>query len=381
MKKGRLIKRIFISFLLAVVAFSSAAFFVVVGFPTAKTRLNGDAFEFVSKLGVGMNLGNALEAFGDADNGFEFETGWGNAKVTAQTAAALSSAGFGIVRIPVTWAQHIGAAPDYTIQAAWLGRVREVVDYFIDEGMYVIINMHHDDYYWYIPDKKHEAATALEYKALWGQIAEEFKDYDEHLIFEAFNEPRVTGSLTEWSGGTVSARGAVNRLNQKFVDTVRASGGNNPSRYLIVPSYAASIEKIAVNGLTVPNDGRLIAAFHSYIPRAFSTDYDMGTTVWTAKHKKELEKKFALIDKLFIQKGVPVIFDEFAAYDKNNTEERAKFAYDFVTEAQKYNIPCLWWDNGTNLTYTADNAYGIFDRNTNTFTYPTIVDAIIRAAK
>jgi endoglucanase len=355
--------------------FLSARYFGVFLFQNEKR--NGQiAFEFVKTLGTGINLAHAFEAF-EKHEGGDYETAWGNPAVTKEVIDAIADAGFSSVRIPVTWAVRTGGAPEYTIDAAFFQRIGEVVDWVIGAGMIAVVNMHHDDFFWYIPDSKHENQVSVQYEKMWLQIAAYFKDYGQALAFEAFNEPRVIGSATEWSGGTVFTRNVLNRLNKIFINAVRTSGGQNTTRFLFIPTYGGSSEGNAVRGLLVQkNDVRLIVAVHYYKPRDFATERDMNAVNFTEKDKKEIDKTFALLEKTFVKKGIPVVIDEFAAYDKNNPTQRAAYAAYIINKAQQKNMTAFWWDNGVNLAGNLPDAFGLIDRKTCEFKYPEILFAL-----
>jgi endoglucanase len=360
-----------------VILFSAAGTGVIFfGIPVDnKARDGSDGFAFVERLGTGINLGHSLEAFGFSENG-NYETSWENPMITKFLIENIAEAGFKSVRIPVTWAMRTGKAPEYTIDKIFMNRVQEVVDWVIGGGMIAVINMHHDDFYWYVPDGKHEKTITDQYVKMWSHIADRFEAYDERLVFEAFNEPRVVGSLTEWSGGTIFSREVLNRLNLEFVRTVRSAGGNNGSRFLFLPSYGGSIDNnAAIKGLKIPDDNRLIVSAHCYKPRDFATDRDMSAATFTDKDKKSVDKIFETLRDTFVSKGIPVVIGEFAAYDKDNEAERAKFAAYVVSRARAEKMAALWWDNGVNMRSLPD-AFGILDRRSGLFKYPLIVKAL-----
>jgi Cellulase (glycosyl hydrolase family 5). len=150
---------------------------------------------------------------------------------------------------------------------------------------------------------------------------------------------------------------------------VRNSGGNNGNRYLIIPSYAASIDEIPLFGMEVPSDGRIAVSLHFYYPRGFCSDQFTDESVWTEKDREKLKKKFSFIAEMFVAKGIPVVIGEFGAAFKNNDAERAEFIRDFLSLAAKSGIPCLWWDDG------AGN-YGLMDRLTGEWTHGEAVEAL-----
>ena len=191
--------------------------------------------QFVSKLNAGFNLSNTLDSHGIHDrtaSPHAYETLWGNPITTSEMIRAIKDAGFQTVRVPVTWYEHMDE--DYMIDSAWMSRVNEVVDYCIDNDLYVIVNAHHDDWYSQFESNRENAAYIMQ--KLWKQIAARFADYDEKLLFESMNEPRLIDTIYEWNEGTKQAREIVNDLNRVFVETVRSSGGYNSSRYLLIPT-------------------------------------------------------------------------------------------------------------------------------------------------
>ncbi|MCL2024051.1 MAG: glycoside hydrolase family 5 protein [Oscillospiraceae bacterium] len=340
-------------------------------------------FEMVKDMQLGWNLGNTLEAHVDGIDGLESETSWGNPVTTQEIINTVKAAGFKTLRIPVTWASHMGDAPDYTIDSAWLDRVQEIVDYGYSTGMYVVINLHHDDQYWFIPNKKHEEAAAAQFVALWEQVSERFSDYGERLLFESANEPRVVGSFLEWGGGTISERAVVNRLSAKFVDTVRKSGGNNAQRWLVINTYGASYEPVPMRSLKLPDDDRLIVSVHAYYPRGFAFDNDLEDRVFTEKVRKSVDKMLGQVYRTFIAKGIPVFMGEFGASTKDNANERVKYAAHYITEAKRYGIACAWWDNGYFLEDNEDvpPTFALLDRHKLQWVYPEIAEAMRQAAE
>ncbi len=346
-----------------------------------------DTFSIVRDMKIGWNLGNSLEAGtlsreGEQIKTLETQTAWGNPLTTQAMIDAVKAKGFKTVRIPITWNNHFGGAPEYTIDGEWLTRVREVVDYAYNSGLYVIINMHHDDYSWLIPNLDNEKNVTDIFTKLWKQIGVEFMNYGEKLLFESINEPRVVGSLFEWAGGTRNDREVVNRLNKAFVETIRAMGGNNSERFLIIPTYAASKDYVALKGIEIPNDERIIVAIHSYFPRDFATDRNMKKTNFgNDSDINDVEELFASIYHLIVSKGTPVIMDEFGAIFKQNDSDRAAFAKCFVETAAKYSITCCWWDNGAVTGEETKDLYGLFDRNTLSWAHEAVADALISAAR
>lgn len=154
------------------------------------------------------------------------------------------------MRVPTTWDWSTGEAPEYKISDEWLARVKEVVDYGMENDMYVILNIHHET--WHYPTEDNYEAASDRLKKVWTQIGNYFENYDEHLIFEGLNEPRVIGSAEEWVGGSDATREVVNKLDADFVSTIRSLGGNNKLRHLMIPGYAASSSEVALKALKIP---------------------------------------------------------------------------------------------------------------------------------
>lgn len=330
------------------------------------------AAEIVKDMKIGWNLGNTLDCYNVTWEVSDFETAWGNPRTTKAMIDAVKKEGFNAVRIPVSWNEHMNGNK---IDGDWLNRVNEVVDYVIDNDMYAIINVHHDDYTWLNPSKADEAAVKAKLVSIWEQLSERFRNYDQHLLFEGMNEPRIIGGQDEWTGGTAEEREVINHLFQAFVDTVRKSGGNNSSRALIITSHAASIEADAVNDIVVPDDDRIIVSIHYYSPWDFAGG-ENGKSDWGSdSEKKELDKGFDFLKSKFIDKGVPVIIGEFGATNKNNDSVRASYMEYYVKSAKSRGITCFIWDNGTK------DEFGLLDRNSLTWHFKNVVDAAVKGAK
>lgn len=327
--------------------------------------------EIVDDIKVGWNLGNSLESYDTGKKGLSTETGWGNAKTTEDMILAVKNAGFNAVRIPVTWGEHMDGD---VIQSEWLDRVQEVVNYAYNNDMYVIINMHHDDYIWFNPTEDEYKNDSAKLKKIWEQISERFIEYDDRLIFEGMNEARTIGSADEWMGGTAEERAVVNKYAQDFVDTVRASGGNNVDRTLIVTAYGACAEEVAMNDIIVPNDEHVIISLHYYAPWKFS---DGQSTDFGTYEEAELDAKFSLMRKTFIDNGTPLIIDEFGCVAVADDETRAKYYEYYISAAKKYGIKCFVWDNGT---ASGESSFGLLDRNNLTWN-ETILNGIISGAE
>lgn len=314
--------------------------------------------EIVKDIKVGWNLGNTLDSYDTGKSGLATETGWGNLKTTAAMIKSVKDSGFNAIRVPVTWDEHMDGD---TIQKEWLDRVQEIVDYAYNSDMYVILNMHHDDYIWFEPSDSEYSSDSAKLKKIWEQISERFKDYDDKLLFEGMNEPRTVGSAAEWMGGTSAERAVINKYEQDFVNTVRSSGGNNSERSLIITSYAASAEDAAMNDVIVPNDSNIIVSLHYYAPWKFS---DGQSTTFGDPEKSELDAKFDTIKKKFIDKGTPVIIGEFGCVAVADDQTRSEYYKYYISAAKARGIKCFVWDNGISK---GESAFGIFNRGSLTW--------------
>ena len=328
--------------------------------PTEMRNLK--ATELVEEMGMGWNLGNTLESLGG-------ETAWGNPKTTKKMIDAVAKAGFKTLRIPISWDDSLGE--NYTIDPEFMDRVETVVNYALANDMYAIINIHHS-YGWNAANVENQEKGTEGYKRLWEQIAERFKDYGDYLIFETMNEPRDGDN---WIGYE-EAYEVVNAYNAACIETIRKSGGNNKERLVMFPGYAASSDSKCIAAIKIPEgDDHLAVSVHAYSPYSFAMDTsETSQTTWSTQDKRALENIFSLVDKTFIQKGIPVVMGEFASTNKDNLEARVAHAKDYVSIAAKYGVPCIWWDNGAWRAYSND-AMGIFNRRTLEWVSPEIVDA------
>ena len=269
-----------------------------------------------------------------------------------------------------------------------MARVKEVVGYAVANDMYIIINTHHDNSIFKLLDNE-MAQTKIALTNIWKQIALTFRDYNEKLIFEGLNEPRTMGTPNEWNGGTKEERDNLNVLNQLFVDVVRASGGNNLKRILMIPTYAASVSDNAVNDLKIPTDNantknKIVVSVHSYAPYNFALNLGEGSVkIWdktNTNDRSQIEYGLDIVYDSFVSKGIPVIMGEMGALNKDNLAYRVEWTKYYISYARSKNIPCFWWDNGRmGISHSQDDGetFGIIDRRNNAFPYPEIIDALI----
>lgn len=341
-------------------------FFILLG-----SRLKGNqvdkSFQFIADMGVGWNLGNTL----DTKN--QDQTKWGNPLATKALIDAVRARGFKTLRVPVTWQYHMSDAPDYTIDKEWLNRVEDVVNYGLDNDMYVILNIHHDEE-WLIPTYAEIEKAKDQLGKVWAQIANRFKKYDHHLIFETLNETRLKGSNEEWTGGTAEGRDCINQLHEVAVNAIRETEEKNKNRYIMISTYAASASKTAVDGLVLPDAKNLIVSIHNYFPYKFCLEKTEFVTTWgTEEEKTALDSEMNRLVDTFINKGIPVVMGEWGCLNHNNLTERARYAEHYAKACLTRGICPIWWDNG-NPEYT-----GILNRNTYQWIFPEIADAIVSA--
>ncbi len=331
-----------------------------------------DVIQLCEDITIGWNLGNSLDAIGW---GISSETSWGNPVTTKELILEVKEAGFDAVRIPTTWFTHVDE--DFNIDKEWLDRVQTVVDYAYDEGMYVILNTHHES--WNDPYEKNLKDASRKIKKLWKQIAERFEDYGERLIFEGMNEPRWKNTQYEWNGGNDEGRRVINEYNKVFVKTVRAAGGNNSFRALMVPTYAASAS--GLDGFEVPEDDSLIVSIHAYTPYNFAMNAD-GTTTFDPDDSGSTGELVWLADTLydrFISKGTGVIIGECGTINKNNQSDRMNWAGYFPKVFGEKGIPIFLWDN--NAYGTGNETFGLLDRSSLTWKNPDYIKKLVKTAK
>lgn len=361
------------------------------------------AMEFVKHIKLGWNLGNTLDSQGyyseKNQSASAYETSWGNPNTTKAMIDAVKAAGFNTVRIPVSWGVKMDA--NYQISKEWMDRVQQVVNYVIDNDMYCILNIHHDntdydyntkthhypDFPYFYPDSAHYDQSEKFVTAVWTQVSDRFENYDNHLIFETLNEPRLVGNQQhEWwidtnSADCQDALNCVNKLNAAALSSIRKSGGNNAKRFVLMPTYSASPDPQNLAAYQIPNDDHIMAEIHAYRPYKFALAND-GTGVSTfneATDKGELIEMFNNLKNKFLNNGVPVIIDEFGAMNRDNEDQRAAWVKCYLELADSYGIPCVWWDN--NLFSGTGEQFGLLNRGTLQIQYPKIMAAMNEATK
>lgn len=355
--------------------------------------------QIVEAMGPGWNLGNQLESV--TDNVPE-ETNWGNPVITEKLIQSVKAAGFKSIRIPVSYFAKIDDDKDYTIDSKWLDRVQEVVNYCIKNDLYAVINIHGDGYNtidgsWLLCNGKNQTEIKKKYKKVWKQIAERFKNYDEHLLFESMNE-EFDGSYSEPNKEYYQN---INDYNQIFVDTVRKTGDNNTKRWLIIPGWNTNIDYTAGDyGFKLPTDQyrdksidkeeqRIMISVHYYSPWDFCGGENGVITQWgneaddpsktsTTCDETYMKNQLNLMKTTFADKGYPVFIGEYGSidktsYDSENEYYRAYFARKLCQLSRKNGCIPMYWDNG----YNGVHGFGLFDRTTCEITQPVIIDAIM----
>lgn len=356
---------------------------------TPPTGMESNATTLVSKIKVGWNLGNTLESGiwdGWSGNDVDIEKNWSNPTTTKEMIAAIKDAGFNAVRLPVCWYVH--ADDNLNIKATWMSRVKEVVDYAYSQGMYVVLNSHHDNWYDRLPVGYSETTIRTKYANMWKQIATAFKDYDECLILSGANEIISLNSDGSENWGTPSSAQLKfsNDLMQLFVTTVRATGGNNAWRCLMMQPWACSIDNAVDGKFTMPTDSktnRLIFEFHNYTwsyssePANSTAYYFWGKAYssyspWYKNGESGMDAVFSKVKTSFVDKGIAVIMGEFGCVQHNKSgneakcdESRAYYLKYVVSKAKSFGIPGFYWDN--NCFTTDGENFGLLDRGTCTF--------------
>lgn len=362
----------------------------------SKTFNGVSALQTVKDMKTGWNLGNTLDA--NSSKSLSSETSWSQPLTTKNMIDTLAKTGIKTIRIPTSWANHI-IDKNYTIDPKWMTRVKTIVDWAIENDMYVILNSHHDCYdkptamkkcsgYYPNPTNYEESARYL--TNIWTQIGTAFNNgYDEHLVFETMNEPRLRGTNNEWWNDVYSqtykdAAESLNKLNQVALNAIRATGGNNQKRYVMIPGLRAAVDSVIAKEFRLPQDdedGKLIISVHMYDPYDFAMQGD-GPREFKPRHQSSLESTFDRLNEYFVSKGIPVIIGEYGATNKGNIEERVKWFKFFLSYTRKYGITCILWDNGGfDASTSQGEKFGFFDRRALKWKFPEIIDAINESTK
>lgn len=343
---------------------------------SADLEFSKPAFELVHKMGAGINLGNTMEAYcAGAVSTTQLETHWGQPVTTQAMITGMKGAGFHTLRIPVSWSSMMSNDGKYTIDSRLLERVGTIIQYAFQEDMYVIVNIHWDGQWWGQfgdADSSVREQAWARYEAFWTQISEYYKDYSDHLIFESANE-ELGGRLNDdWNMGaeqtgiltTDECYQTVNEINQKFVDIVRASGGNNAERFLLIAGYNTDIVKTCDSRYVMPQDmipGHLLISVHYYSPATYCL-VDKEDNSWgymgswgTDDDKTVMKGDLSAMKRCFVDHGYPVVIGEYGVADTKvdaNTYVRKEGRDQFFQTLCEYALnsgmcPMLWDVGGT----------------------------------
>lgn len=301
-----------------------------------------DAMEFTAAMQPGWNLGNTLDATGG-------ETSWGNPKAAPELIQKIKDEGFNSIRIPITWGHMMNE--ENVIDAGYLARTKEVINYALDADLLVFVNIHHDSWQWLnaiTPDEND--ANYLKFRAIWEQLAEAYKDYPRAVIFESINEPRFDKESTYAD--------CLDMMNKACVEIVRASGGNNAERLIVLPTKDTNGEQKYLDQLygtiTDINDPNIIATVHYYGYWPFSVNI-AGETEFKGTSVTDIDGLVSRLKTTFIDNGIPVIIGEWGllgfdtALDTVEHGEILKFFEYFCNAVNENGLTTMWWDNGQHL--------------------------------
>ena len=357
-----------------ILSFAAAAIMLLSGCSAAPDNTKGNtveaatAQEFVEGMGQGWNLGNTLDPENCTwvSNEMDYETAWGNPRVTRELIAYIKAQGFDTIRIPVSWHNHMDE--NYNISEQWIARVQEVIDWCVEEDFYIILNIHHEGE-WLTKASTDYEGVMTQYKAIWTQLADRFGDYSNKLIFESMNEIGFDDL------GTEKGCELISKINAEFTTLIRNSGKNNADRYLLLAGYWTDIDRTCTPEYTLPDDEKIILSVHYYSPSTFAIADKTSTwgyqeTWGTDEDYVYLKGQFEKLKTGFIDKGIPVIIGEYGATikDKDNASRIAWFKA--VTETSlEYKCCPIVWDAGdvisrADLCWKTDGLYeAVFGEN------------------
>ncbi|MCM1539470.1 MAG: glycoside hydrolase family 5 protein [bacterium] len=334
--------------------------------PKGEMRTELTSLEFVEMMGNGINLGNTMEAYGHLSLGTEaevsaYETLWGVPETTQEMVTGMHEAGFDTLRIPVAWTNMMNyESGDYTINEAYLDRVEEIINYALSVDMYVIVNDHWDGSWWGMfgsaTQETRDQAMEL-YISMWTQIAERYRNYSDHLIFESANEElgnRLNDTDVAKDSGALSpdeCYETMNRINQNFVDTVRATGGNNEQRFLLIAGYNTDISMTCDSRFAMPTDEmnsenpRLLLSVHYYDPSGYCINTSLPTWGSTQDYEEQNEK-LSMLEK-FTSQGYGVVIGEYGVLIENVDhlkENTVEYLTNFLANCDYYGYCPVLWD-------------------------------------
>ena len=363
------------------------------------------------EVGMGWNLGNTLDAINHNlvgyNQGLSSETCWGNQRTTETMIKGLAERGFKTIRIPVTWHNHL-IDDSYTIDPEWMQRVKTIVDWGIKYGLYVILNVHHDNFFYnekednsleygqgFYPNKRNIKESEKFIYNIWSQIATAFNNgYDHHLIFEGLNEPRLSGTNYEWSYQAmqpmcIEANEVLNEYMRLIVKAIRETGGNNEKRFIMITPLSAGYQAAMESNVVFPNDikynpnkNKLILSVHMYSPYNFALNLDKSYNKFTQSGRDELKNNFSSLYNKYVKNNIQVIIGEMGVVNKNNNDDRLAWADYYVTTARRYHLSSVLWDNGVyDITLEGQEILGEYHRDTCTWQNEDLIDYYISGSK
>ncbi len=318
-------------------------------------------------MSPGWNLGNSFDAAPD-------ETSYGNPTPSQTLVNAVHAAGFKTLRLPVTWTNHIGAGPSYTIDSAWMAKVKQTAQWAVDAGMYVFVNTHHEadgNGGWVTFPSSTSAAQSVadEVTAVWTQIATAFQSFDSRLMLECFNEPNEAGG-----GNTPQAQTDLNMYLEACFKAIRGTGGANATRIVMIQPVGASPIQAGIQSMqkvSFINDPNLIISLHTYFP----TNFGLSTTpyAWgSASDYSDMQSSIAQQIRVWLPTQV-VVIGEWGSMNAQATTNRAAHALAYAQDTTTAGLVPVWWDNGG----SGASSFSLFDRTSGSQSQPTIVSGIM----
>jgi endoglucanase len=319
-------------------------------------------------MSPGWNLGNSFDATPN-------ETSWGNPTPSQTLIKAVHAAGFKLLRLAVGWTDHIGPGPSYTIDSAWMNKVKQTAQWAIDDGMYVFVNTHHDSdggNGGWVSFGSNGESVAKEVTAVWTQIANTFKGFDNKLMLECFNEPNYT------AGRNTQAETDLNMYLEACFKAIRDTGGANSTRIVMIQPIGASPIQAGIQNIqkvSFINDPNLVISLHTYYPTNFglsTTPYSWGSAADYTSMQNEVSKE------LRVWLPTQVLFiGEWGSMNAQPAANRAAHAQAYAQDTTTAGIVPIWWDNGG----SGSQSFSLFDRNSGAVTQANIVNGIMTGVK
>ena len=355
--------------------------------------------DIINKMGVGWNLGNTLDAF-KLDNFSAYDPD----SETEEMIKEIKRRGFNSIRIPVSWHNHL-IDENYTIDPNWMSHTKEIVDWALKQDLVVILNSHHDNAKlqdnpisyrsgYFTANKDREESERFLYN-IWSQIATAYnKGYDQNLIFECMNEPRPEKSKCEWTykkGDPIceEATSCINEYNKICLKAIRESGGNNEKRFVLVTGLAAQYHNLIKSDFVFPSDkkynpnnNKIMLSVHMYFPYEFAFTPDRKKSTFDDRIKNDFYAILRNLYEKYVLRGYNVIVGEMGCVNKNNTQERVKWANFYIQTTRRFQIGCLIWDNGSfNIKKSSSEKFGLFHRKELTWEPEELVSALVDSSK